>query len=149
MTIDGLDSIDETIDELPYTIDSLFYSGVGQISLAAFDSSYRMGFFDGDAMEATVETGDVQLTPGRKSMLRSIRPLVEGAFNSPSIIIRSRDLLNETHSDAPSVAATSTGKCNVRVNARYHRARLVVPQGADWQHVVGIDDVTFSPMGAR
>lgn len=149
VTIDGLDAVAATIDELPYTIDSLFYSGVGQISLAAFDGSYRMGFFDGDPMEATVETGDVQLTPGRKSMLRSVRPLVEGSFNAPSIIIRSRDLLNETHSDAPSATATPTGKCNVRVNARYHRARLVVPQGADWQHVVGIDDVTFSPMGAR
>ncbi len=149
VTIDGLDAVAATIDELPFTIDSLFYSGVGQIDLAAFNDSYRMGFFDGANMEATVETGDFQLTPGRKSLLRGVRPIVEGAFSAPSVVVLYRDLAHETLSSTAASAATSTGFCNTRVNARYHRGRIVVPNGADWSHIVGIDDVKFSAMGAR
>lgn len=149
VSIDGLDAIAATIDALPFSIDSLFYSGVGQVSLAAFDGLYRMGFFDGENMEAVVETGDIQLTPGRKSMLRCLRPMIEGVFNTPSVIIRSRNVMHETLVDHAASAATSTGVCNVRVNSRYHRARMIVPATADWKHLMGVDDLKFSAMGAR
>jgi hypothetical protein len=149
VTIDGLDAIAATIDALPYTIDSLFYSGVGQLSFAGFDGNYRMGFFDGENMEATIETGDFQLSEGRKSMVRAVRPIVEGAFTAPSIVIRSRDVMHETLRDAPASQATHTGVCNVRVNARYHRAKMTIPPNADWKHADGIDDVKFSTMGQR
>ena len=149
VSIDGLDAVAATIDELPFTLDSLFYSGVGQVSLAAFDSSYRMGFFDGDAMEATVETGFAQLVEGRKAMLRGLRSIVEGAFYSPSVIIRSRNLMHETPNESVASTSTASGFCNTRVTSRYHSARLVVPQGAEWSHLLGIDELKYSAMGAR
>lgn len=149
LTIDGLDTVAATIDELPFTMDSMFYSSVGQYSLSAFGATYRMGFFEGSNMEAAVETGFVQLAPGRKAMLRGLRPIVEGAFNAPSVIVRSRNHANETATENVASSASPNGFCNTRVNARYHSARVVVPSSSEWTHMVGVDDLKFSAMGAR
>ncbi len=148
VTIDGLDAVAATIDDLPFTLDSLFYSAVGQYLLSGFDSNYRVGFFDGGNMEAAVETGFVQLAQGRKTLLRGLRPIVEGAFISPSVIVRTRNHANETPTENVASSASPDGFCNTRTNGRYHSARVVVPRGADWTHMIGVDDLKFSEMGA-
>ena len=148
-TIDGMDAVSATIDGLIYPVDSRFWSGSGRLSLAAFDTSHQQGFFSGAALAATVETGDTQLTVGKKSMLRGLRPMIEGSMVTPTVTIRSRDRLQDALNDAVSVAANSNGYCPVRVNARYHRARVDIPAGSMWNFAVGIDDLKYSEMGAR
>lgn len=148
-TIDGLASLSATIDGLTYPVDSLFYSGSGQLLLSGFDSSHRQGFFTGQNLEARVETGEVQLTQGRKSLLRSVRPMLEASGATPTVTIRYRDRLQDAVNDGPAVAANSNGVCFVRHNARYHRARTTIPAGETWTRALGIDDINFSSMGAR
>ena len=41
------------------------------------------------------------------------------------------------------------GRCPVRANGRYLRARIEVAAGGDWRHIQGIDDVEASPAGLR
>lgn len=149
LTIDELPTVGATIDDLPYTLDADLYNGAFRVRLAAFGTDGKFGFFTGPNAEATVETGDIQLTKGRKSMLRGLRPMVVGTDPLPETTIRYRDELHKPLEDATATPVTTTGFCNTRVNARYHRAQVKIPASTVWEHAIGVDDVKFSPMGVR
>jgi hypothetical protein len=149
-TIDGLDALSDTIDGLTYPVDSGFYTGSARKSLAGFDTGHRHGYFTGPIQEATIETGDTQIIPGRKALLRGLRPMVEGTSVTPELTVLYRDRLQDSHSSTVQrVPANITGFCPVRVNARYHRARITLPSGSEWSFATGIDDIKVTPMGAR
>ncbi len=148
-TIDGLDALSSTIDGLPYPVDSRFYAGEGVLLLAGFNTSHQQGFFTGTNLAATIETGDAELTPGRKSLLRALRPMVEGSSVTPSITIKYRNRLQDNHTTGSPVAANANGICAFRHNARFHRAVLTIPAASTWQFATGIDDIKFTQMGTR
>jgi len=137
------------LDTLPYAIDSRVYTGSGHLLLAAFDTTKALGYFSGPNLAATIETGDTQLTPGRKSLLRSLRPMIDGNTVNTTNTVRSRDNLDDTYTDAMPVTVNSIGTCPVRVNARYHRARLTIPAAANWNFAMGLDDPDFTATGTR
>ena len=148
-TIDGLDALSGTIDGLPYPVDSRFYAGEGQLLLGAFNTSHQQGFYTGAYLAATIETGDVQLSPGYKSMLRSLRPMLEGTSITTTVTIKYRNRLQDSHSSDSAVAVNVNGVCPLRVNARYHRATINTAANDNWTHANGIDDVMFTKMGKR
>jgi hypothetical protein len=148
-TIDGMDTVSATIDGLPFPVDSRFWAGSGRLLFSAFDTSHRYGVFSGSALEATVETGDSQLTPGNRSMLRGLRPMVEGTSVTPSLTVGYRNHLTQSVTYGSPVPVNTYGFCNVRVNARYHRAKITLPASSQWTFARGVDDIKFSTMGTR
>jgi hypothetical protein len=148
-TIDGLDALSGTIDGLPFPTDSRFYAGTGRFLLAGFNTAHQQGFYTGTAMAALIETGDVQLNPGFKSLLRSGRPMVEGASVTPSVTIGYRNRLQDVVQYGSTVAANANGVCPQRINARYHRAKVTIPAGDDWDKLTGLDDIVSTKMGRR
>ena len=148
-TIDGMDSVSSTIDGLLYPVDSRFWSGSGQLYLSGFDTSHKQGFLSGTTLEATIETGDEQPVPGRKALMRQVRPMIEGSSLTPTISVGYRDRLDATISYTNPVAANSNGICPVRANGRYLRAKMVIPASSSWNFARGIEDLKFSPMGGR
>lgn len=147
-TIDGLDTLSSTIDGLVYPVDSRFYAGTGRLSLAGFSTAHKQGVFSGANLAATVETGDFQLTEGRKSLLRGLRPMIEGTSVTPTITIKTRDRLQDATTSQTPVSVQSNGYASLRHAARYHRARIDLAAGDTWDFITGIDEVKFSPMGA-
>lgn len=148
-TVDGMDAVSSTIDGLPFPLDSRFWTGTGRLLLAGFDTSHRQGFFSGNNLAATIETGDSQLTEGSRTLLRGLRPMIEGSSLTPSLTVGSRNHLTQTVTYGNPIAANAYGICNARVNARYHRARITIPASSQWRYARGIDDLKFSPMGTR
>ena len=148
-TIDGLDTLSSTIDGLVYPFDSRFYAGTGRLLLAGFTTAHKQGVFDSSYLAASLETGDVQLTEGRKSLLRGLRPIVEGTSVTPAVTVKYRDRMQDAMSAASPVNANAYGFCPTRVTARYHRARVDIPAGSTWDFATGIDDLNFVPMGRR
>lgn len=148
-TIDTMANVSATIDGLPFPVDSRFWSGSGRLLLSGFDTSHRSGFFSGSSLAATIETGDNQLTPGRRSLFRGLRPMIEGTSVTPSLTVGKRNHLNEAVTYGSAIEANAYGICNARVNARYHRARITLPAASSWQLARGVDDIQFSTMGSR
>lgn len=148
-TIDGMDSVSSTVDGLPFPMDSRFWAGSGRLLLSAFDTSHRSGFFSGQPMAATVETGDTQLVPGGRALLRGLRPMIEGTGVSASLTVGVRDHLYEPSTYGSTIAMNSYGFCNSRVQGRYHRAMITIPANSTWTFARGVDDLKFSPMGRR
>lgn len=148
-TIDGMDAVSATIDGLPYPVDSRFWAGSGRLLLAGFDTSHQQGFYSGANLAATVETGDNQLVPGGRALLRGLRPIVEGSTVVPSLTVGKRNHLYNSVTYGTANAVNSYGFCNARVNARYHRARITIPAASLWTFALGVDDLKFSPAGKR
>ena len=146
-TIDGLASLSATIDGLVYPVDSLFYAGDGRFLLSGFSSLHKQGAFNGAYLNGYIETGDVQLATGRKSLLRGFRPVVEGNIGASSIVVKSRDHQYEAHTASAPVNVNDYGYCPTRVNARYHRVGVNITSSDTWENAIGIDDLKYTAMG--
>lgn len=112
-----------SIDELPYSLDSRIWSG-GDNLFTAFNSDHKLCTFDGTPLTALLETAEVQLNDGQRTNLLAVRPVVDGIYGSITMQVGTRNLQNETVTYGSSVSPNSTGNCEVRSNARYHRLRL-------------------------
>jgi len=144
-TLDGLDTINTSIDALTESLDSSVYGG-GALQLGAFDNAHKLGYFGGAAMDATIETQELQLANGRKTMLRSVRPEISGgATVTVGVAARNRQQDTETFGSQQSVR--DSGRVPLRKVGRYHRFR--VQTSGDFKHAIGIGDVEAGAVGRR
>jgi hypothetical protein len=109
-------------DAISTSVDSEFWKG-GRISVGGVDSAHKIGVFDGIGYAGAVTTGEHELAPGKRALVRSIRPLVDGAPDSTNIkgSIYSRNSQAASRAGTSPVDVNTSGVCEFRVNARYHR----------------------------
>jgi len=128
-TLDTLDTISTSIDSGFYaSFDSRIYMG-GALNIGAFDTDGRLVSFTGNALTATLETGDRELIPGRKTFITNVRPFVEGSSASVSIALSGRNRTLDTASFGASTVINSEGESCVFSEARYHRVRTTIAGG--------------------
>jgi hypothetical protein len=155
----NLDTIDDLnpnppnttgIDGMNFSFDAAIFSGPGILNLSMFDKARYNGFFNGPPMRAQVETGAIQLVPGRKSLLLGVRPMAEGDYDDISAYDAVADRLQDsfvTTSGQNNVrVANSRGIVPMRSSGRYHRLGVII--GADagrWTTMLGVDDLDVKP----
>lgn len=105
-----------------------------------------MAFFEGANLPAEIETMEAQLTPGGRTFVGAIRPLVDGG--TLSVQVGTRERIGDPIQWSAEAAQNSIGACVLRAGARYHRARVKVAAGGLWTHAQGID-VESDPEGLR
>lgn len=145
-TLDGLDSVGTDIDADPpfdQSFDAAKWQG-GSLRFGAFDMSNILSFFTGSNLTATIDTMERQLTPGRRSMVTNLRPLVDGG--TLTCRIGGRDFLSASNSFDTAATLDAIGECSVRNSNRYHRVRTSIT--GTWSHAQGVD-VTSSPEGTK
>lgn len=155
-TLDTLDAVYPDLDAMTLSLDSSVLQGTNQLALCCISGSGDVQFFTGSNMAANIETGVFELTPGRKSMLRGFRPMIEGTtLTNLQCIIRGKDFLHEEFlgSREGGVSELSTmnqfGIVPCRANARYHKITASISADNVWTHARGIDDMRQSIMGRR
>ncbi len=119
-SLESLDAVSTSIDTLTPSLDSRYWVGGAQ-SMAVFDSTHKLNTISGTAMSATVDTGEVQLSPGKRSNVLWSRPLIDG--NEASVALRTRDRLADSAAYGSTSAQDDSGWCAHRSNAFYHAAR--------------------------
>ena len=141
-TLDQLDTplpngID--IDSIP--VDSEAFRG-GRVSMAAFDTSHKMGTFDGASLSAELETKEIADPSGNTLVLTGVRPLVDGANAVVTVQSGTRTNQNENFTYGLAQAQNTLGKMSFRNKARYHRIR--VNTSGEFNDAFGVDiDVTL------
>jgi hypothetical protein len=146
-TLEQLDSVSASLDALPFSLDSVVWTGIARRLVGGFDTGHKLGFFNGPALAATVDSTEANLTPGSLARVRSARPLVDGG--SPSMALGTRNRPFDAVTFGPTVAANVLGSCPFDISARYHRGRITLPAGQSWNHVMGIDDIDFRAEGRQ
>jgi len=139
-TLEGLDSISNSIDALTVSLDSILYMG-GKYFLGGTSGAYVVTY-NGANATANIVTGDVNA--GGRSVVTLARPLVDGG--SATVSVASRTLLSEQTSFGTAASADSDNRVSLRSNGNYHQFQ-VIPTG-QWKTAVGLD-VELQGQGVR
>lgn len=146
LTLDNLDGLSSSIDDLGISLDSRLFKGNGTLLLGTFSTDFKLSFLAGEALDATIETASFQLKQGRRSLVKRARPIVEGGSATVTLQHASKDQLSETEIFGVAKTPSKTGNVGIRNRARYHKLRLNISGG--FSHVLGID-VDYSISGTR
>ncbi|TGR84616.1 hypothetical protein EN866_32945 [Mesorhizobium sp. M2D.F.Ca.ET.223.01.1.1] len=137
VTIDGMDLYYATVDDASEPFDSRLFTG-GTPTMAVFDSSNRLCYLTGTPRAATLDTADIELNPGLRSFLQKAQVYT----NSPTFTLRA--ITSDYHGGTrttgnPMSPFPSTALVSFRSPAKIHAFRLEIPDGTDWDHVIGIE----------
>jgi hypothetical protein len=116
--------------------------------LFGFDTSHKSGSFSGANLAATIDTAEFNPGGGKRTVVRSCRPLVDG---TPQIQVGSREIQQASTSVNFSAATgvTAAGMAPLYQSGRYHRIRMTQPAGATWNNAQGIDDLDTRSAGMQ
>lgn len=145
-TLEQLDAFG-TLETLPYSLDSSFWSGSISPLLFGFDITHSSGTFSGATLDATVETSEFNPGDGKRAVIRSCRPLIDGGV--PTISIGAREVQQGTVAYGPAVGLTPAGLAPLYTSGRYFRVRATIPGNSTWSNAQGIDDLDVRPAGAQ
>lgn len=133
-SMDSLDSTYPNLDEMTISLDDKSFKG-GVSVLGGFDTAFKAGTFKGSNLTATLDTKEMELSPGRNTRLNGFRPMVDGG-GTITAQVGERNKQNETVSFGATLSQRGSGRFTTRSNARYHRFRLLL--AGDWQNAVGV-----------
>lgn len=120
-----------------FPMDSRVWTG-GTITMAAFDTNHKLSYFNGSNMAATIDTTEVEPSPGEYTFINgeTIRPLVDGGAPSVSIGVRNR--LEDPVIFNSATPINFLGECPQTANGRFIRAEITIPANTNWTHAQGI-----------
>jgi hypothetical protein len=145
VSIDQLDSIYGDLDSVPISVDDPSLAG-GNPVLMVVDNDYLIGALSGTNLEATIRQNNIELTPGRRSRVRSVRPITD-ALNA-SVGINAKMKAGDGESIRTTSEMRSNGKMPIRANGRYLDNILTIPAGETWSYVQGCE-YEFEPGDGR
>src|SRR5262249_39733871 len=137
-TLEQLDPLG-TLETLPYSLDSSYWTGTLSLLLFGFDTNHRSGSFSGATLEAVCETAEFNPGDGKRSVVRGCRPLIDGG--APVVELGARETQQATVAYGAPVGLTPAGLAPVYGSGRYFRARATVPAGSIWNNMQGVDDL--------
>jgi hypothetical protein len=144
-TLESLDDISASIDDLTPSLDSRFWTGGNNI-LSAIDTAHKLANFNGDPLDAVLETGEVQPFNGKRTYCDMVQPFVDGTAATTTIQVGTRELHTAANSFDTAISLNAWGWAEARISARYMRFRANISGGFD--HAQGIK-VQVRPAGAR
>lgn len=143
-TLEGLDAIDD-LDALTFSLDSAAWKGE-QPALGGLDVDGKAGFFDGDNLEASLETATV-VSP-TNDLISSVTPVTDDAAATVQIGVADRQQDALIWKDA--VAIEDSGRARIRGRGKKRRLRINHLAGSTWSLTQGFsDDMEISAGGAR
>src|SRR5690606_37383320 len=129
-TLDDLDDISTSLDDLPASLDSPIWTG-GAAIVGGFNTSHELGSLNGSAKTAILDTSEADLSTGGMATVLGVRPLIEGD-GTVTVTPYTRNLQSATATAGSAASVNSrTGIADMRVTARYHRERVTISGGFD------------------
>ena len=145
-TLEELDALYASVDDIEVSLDSAQWKGTSPL-FAGFDPAFKNGNFNGAPLEALIETREVELFPGRKTVLRGFQSLVDSG--TTMVEVGTRKSQADTVKYSAKKARRSTGSYPCRVKSRFFRFRMTIT--GEWKDAIGIqiDDDQVAPADRR
>lgn len=133
---------------IPYSFDSRVWSG-GRPIYAVFDSNYKLAFMEGDALAATIETGDREIAEGMRVRVRQARPMVD--TTAATITVGRKERQGNSRTWGSATSQQTHGACMLNTTGRLMRFRTSIPAASTWTHFQGVEvpDYAISSAGRR
>lgn len=124
------------VDAMTQSLDS--FPSSSAVALSAFSTRHSLGFFNGPALEATIDTpewGDDKT----RMIVQSLRPVSDAPTVYASV--GGRENQQAAVAYGPETTPNSQGICPQRASVRYGRGRLRIPYGTSWTFATGVEPV--------
>ncbi len=133
-------------DDLVSTTDSFDtrISPTGSRVVGAYDSSHILSSFSGSPPDAIFEGGHLEMTPGGRSFVSAVRPLVDDV--DVTMQVASTSVRNEEMVFGREIEQTADGRCPMRSDGRYHQFRINAR--GPFKNALGYD-ISAQSSGAR
>jgi hypothetical protein len=133
-----------SIDAMTQSLDSFPASAL--VALSAFTQAGALGFFNGPALQATLDTAEQGGDFNRVSMKKGMRPDTDAttAFGSVGM----RENLQSPVVYSTETAVNAQGVCPTRISTRYARMRIRIPYGSSWTFATAVEPM-IGQEGAR
>ena len=146
-TLEQLANISSSIEDLPGSLDDSLFVG-GEYLLAA-GKDKKIGMFNGSRLEAIIETQELEISPGKSSLVTQVQPYVDffnvGTTPTVTAAIQSRN----RHIDSADFSTASSVNADnfipVRSSGRFHKLKFTI---SDFDIAQGFD-VTIQERGLR
>lgn len=132
-SLEGLDSVSASIDDLLVSLDSRVWKG-GKTLFAALNSTGQVYQFDGTPLDATIETGQFQFDAPKRSFVSGATPLADGGTSTVQIAGIANQ--NDTPSFGSAASQDADGLCHFRSDGRYHKFRENIT--GTWSNTQGL-----------
>jgi hypothetical protein len=138
-TIDSIDSIFGTMDEITIPFDSTFWQGTGVLAMAGFTYAGTWGYFQGFNQAAILETNDFEISPGNHGFLQSLRVISDAPYSSVTAQAGTRPFHGQSVTWGSAVTpSSSTGRAFLRKRGKLHRVRVNFADEAMWNYANGV-----------
>lgn len=122
-----------SVDAMTFSLDDL--STVALTQLGAVDSSHQVGFVNGDALEATLETAE-QSGQGRRVYINSCEPISDAATIYARAVVR--QTLSGAAEEGDENAKNDDGVIPLMDEGRFLRVKARIPAGEEWTFASGL-----------
>lgn len=126
-----------SIDAMTQSLDSFPASAL--VALSAVTPSGAIGFFNGPALQATLDTAEQGGDFNRVSLKRGIRIATDAPVIYGSIGMREN--LQSVVTYSAETLVNAQGMCPTRVSTRYARMRGRIPYGTSWTFITAVEPV--------
>ena len=137
-TVELMDIISQNLENINIALDTDFWSG-GQLLLGAIDSDYKAAIFSGTANEIEIETSEVELYPGYRSIIEGVRPIVDA---TATVSVKTRERLADSPTATSYASMQSDGLNPLRTSGRYIRANVKIASGTTFTNAQGVDFIS-------
>ena len=140
ITLEQVDSAyGSNLDTLTITsLDAI--SNAIYVQFSMIDANNKLGFFNGPALEATLETPEQGADGESRIFINGVRPITDAASVYASLKVR--DYEAQTASvTAESFINSTTGICNQRTETRFARGVIRIPAGTTWTFAAGVEPI--------
>jgi len=137
-TVELMDIISQNLENINIALDTDFWSG-GQLLLGAIDTDYKAAIFSGTANEIEIETSEVELYPGYRSIIEGVRPIVDA---TATVSVKTRERLADSPTATSYASMQSDGLNPLRTSGRYIRANVKIASGTTFTNAQGVDFIS-------
>lgn len=135
-TMDGLDVFGDMESMPQISLDSRTWTG-GLLNLSGFTPEHKLANFSGPNLAASMDTSEAQLNDKGRAFVSRVWPMTDAQTAEVQVGYRDNLYTNPTFT-SPVPLNSTTASCPVRANGFYHRVRMDIPAGAEWQHAQGV-----------
>jgi hypothetical protein len=124
-----------SLDAMTESLDS--YPASALPALSAFTQAGALGFFNGPALQATLDTAEQGGDFNRVSMKKGMRPDTD----APTVFgsVGCRENLQSAVVYSTETLVNAQGVCPTRISTRYARMRIRIPYGTDWTFATAVE----------
>lgn len=110
----------------------------GDPRLYAFSTGNALGVFTGTPMAATLTLNDIEMFPGQRADVWSVRPDID-CTSGLTVTLTGKTRLADAGTAYSSTTLQTSGDMPIRASGRYLRPNIAIAAGTTWTHAKGLN----------